>query len=70
MTHLDLCAFLESQVLVTLDYHLKRSDAREVCFLCSNMNHIGFTGIDPTQKCASGLLQVLDRIQTTSRNRD
>lgn len=34
------------------------------------MNHIGFSGIGPTQKCASGLLQVLGRIQTISRNRD
>lgn len=70
VTHLDSCTFLESQVLVTLGYYLKLSDAWEVCFLCSNTNHIGFAGKGPTQKCASGLLQVLDKIQTTSRNRD
>lgn len=70
MTHLDPCTFLESQVLVTLGCYIKRSDVWEVCFLCSNMNHIRFTGKGPTQKCASGLLQVLDRIQTTSRNRE
>lgn len=68
VTHLDLCTFPESQVLVTLGHYLKPPDAREVCFLCYHMNHIGFTGKDPTQKC--GLLQVVGRIQTTPRNSD